>query len=107
MPGPDPGSGVSFFWILDPGSLTRISVSLVTNFWMKNSSIGPQILFLFKNKIVYNFVKCMAIKKRFDNIFFPLLLFVIVGFGSGIRDPEWKNPDPGSRINILDPQHCE
>ncbi len=24
-----------------------------------------------------------------------------------IRDPEWKKSDPGSWINILDPQHCE
>jgi hypothetical protein len=23
-----------------------------------------------------------------------------------IRDPGWKNSDPGSGINILDPQHC-
>ncbi len=22
------------------------------------------------------------------------------------RDPGWKKPDPGSAINILDPQHC-
>jgi hypothetical protein len=24
----------------------------------------------------------------------------------GIRDPRWKKSDPGSRINISDPQHC-
>jgi hypothetical protein len=65
---------------------------------MKNSSIGPQILFLFKNKIVYNFVKCMAIKKRVDNIIFPLLLFVIVGFGSEIRDSGSRMEKPGSGI---------
>jgi hypothetical protein len=26
--------------------------------------------------------------------------------GSGIRDPEWKKSDPGSGINIPDPQQC-
>jgi hypothetical protein len=26
--------------------------------------------------------------------------------GSGIGDPGWKNLDPGSGINIPDPQHC-
>jgi hypothetical protein len=40
--------------------------------------------------------------------FFSLLSFVAV-FGSGIRDPGsgmGKNQDPGSGINIPDPQHC-
>ncbi len=39
--------------------------------------------------------------------FFSPLSFVAV-FGSGIRDPEsgmGKNQDPGSGINIPDPQH--
>jgi len=26
--------------------------------------------------------------------------------GSLTRDPGWKNSDPGSGINIPDPQHC-
>jgi hypothetical protein len=48
--------------------------------------------------------------------FFSPLSFVAV-FGSGIRDPRsgirdpgsgmGKNQDPGSGINIPDPQHCE
>ncbi len=41
------------------------------------------------------------------NLFSPLS-FVTV-FGSGIRDPGSgmsKNQDPGSGINIPDPQHC-
>jgi len=40
--------------------------------------------------------------------FFSPLSFVAV-FGSGIRDPGsgmGKNQDPGSGINIPDPQHC-
>ncbi len=41
--------------------------------------------------------------------FFSPLSFVAV-FGSGIRDPGsgmGKNQDPGSGINIPDPQHCK
>jgi hypothetical protein len=48
--------------------------------------------------------------------FFSPLSFVAV-FGSGIRDPKseirdpgsgmGKNQDPGSGINIPDPQHCK
>jgi hypothetical protein len=40
--------------------------------------------------------------------FFSPLSFVTV-FGSGIRDPGsgmGKNQDPGSGINIPNPQHC-
>jgi hypothetical protein len=40
--------------------------------------------------------------------FFSPLSFIAV-FGSGIRDPGsgmGKNQDPGSGINIPDPQHC-
>jgi hypothetical protein len=50
------------------------------------------------------------------NNFFSPLSFVAV-FGSGIRDPRseirdpgsgmGKNQDPGSGINIPDPQHCD
>jgi hypothetical protein len=44
----------------------------------------------------------------FDKKFFSPLSFLPV-FGSGIRDPGsgmGKNQDPGSGINIPDPQHC-
>jgi hypothetical protein len=43
-----------------------------------------------------------------SNFFFSPLSFVAV-FGSGIRDPAsgmGKNQDPGSGINIPDPQQC-
>ncbi len=42
------------------------------------------------------------------NFFSPLSLVAV--FGSGIRDPRsgmGKNQDPGSGINIPDPQHCK
>jgi hypothetical protein len=65
--------------------------------------IGPDFFLQhFKNKIIYNFVKFVATKKRHDKKFFSLLSFVPV-FGSGMG----KNPDPGSGINIPDPQHCK
>ncbi len=62
---------------------------------------GP-IFFLqhFKNKIILNFVKSVATKKDMTN-FFSLLSFVAI-YGSGMG----KNQDPGSGINIPDPQHC-
>jgi hypothetical protein len=44
-------------------------------------------------------------ENRYKKIFLPPHVFL----GSGIRDPGsgmWKNPDPGSGINIPDPQHC-
>ncbi len=45
----------------------------------------------------------MATKKGITTIFFhPSLLFLILDPGSGMG----KNQDPGSGINILDPQHC-
>jgi hypothetical protein len=61
-----------------------------------------------KKKVIFNFVKFVATKKGLTKIFFSPLSFVVV-FGSGIRDPGSgmdKNQDPGSGINIPDPQHC-
>jgi hypothetical protein len=52
-------------------------------------------------------VKIVATKNVMTTNFFSPLSFVAV-FGSGIRDPEsgmGKNQDPGSEINIPDPQH--
>jgi hypothetical protein len=77
----------------------------VTIFWVKSSIILvnlAQIFFVqhFKNKIIYNFVKFMAFKKGMTTIFFhPSLLLLFLDPGTGIRDP-------GSGINISDPQHC-
>ncbi len=61
-----------------------------------------------KNKLIFNYVKFVATKKGMTiNLFSPLSFAAV--FGSGIRDPGsgmGKNQDPGSGINILDPQHC-
>jgi hypothetical protein len=55
-------------------------------------------------------VKFVATKKGLTKKFFSsLILSLVTVFGSGIRDPRsgmGKNQDPGSRINIPDPQHC-
>jgi hypothetical protein len=69
--------------------------------------IGQKIfLQTSKNKIIYNFVKFGPTKKSWTTNFFSPLSFVAV-FGSGIPDPGsgmGKNQDPGSGINIPDPQ---
>jgi hypothetical protein len=52
-------------------------------------------------------MKFVATKNGLTNKIFSPLSFVAV-FGSGIRDPGsgmGKNQDPGSGINIPDPQH--
>jgi hypothetical protein len=54
--------------------------------------IGPN----FKSNIIFNFVKFVTTKKKYD--FFSPLSFVRSGMG--------KNQDPGSGINIPDPPHC-
>jgi hypothetical protein len=70
--------------------------------------IGPDFFLQhFKTKIICNFVKFVATSKVMTTDFFSPLSFVAV-FGSGIRDPGsgmGKNQDPGSGINIPDPQH--
>jgi hypothetical protein len=66
---------------------------------LKIEKLKLKIFFLqqFKTKIIYNFVKFGATKKRYDNKFFITLSFVAV-FGSGIRVPEWV------KIRIRDPR---
>jgi hypothetical protein len=75
---------------------------LSDNFWgtkcYNSLKFGPNLVFqLFRNKIIFNFVKFVATKKGLTTNFFSPLSFVAV-FRSGIRDP-------GSGINIPDPQH--
>jgi hypothetical protein len=106
------------FWPLDPEWVfpgSRIPNpyfwELSDNFWVKSSIILSkltQIFFLqhFKNKIIYNFVQFVATKKvwKKKKFFTPLLSCCF-----WIRDPGSemdKNQDPGSGINIPDPQHC-
>ncbi len=84
----------------------------MTIFWVKNFNdswkIGPNFFLQhIKNKIIFSFVKFVATKNGLTKEFFSPLSFVAV-FGSGIRDPGsgmGKNQDPGSGINIPDPQH--
>ncbi len=99
------------FWPLDPFfSGSRIPNlyfwELIDNFLGKkfyNSLwISPHFfLHQFKNKIIFNFVIFqfifVAAKKGRTTIFFHPSFFVAI-FGSGIRDP-------GSGLNIPDPQH--
>jgi hypothetical protein len=103
-----PGSGIRNRSFPDPGSQTHI----FDNFWGKKfyNSLKIDTHFFLqtsKNKIIYNFVNFAAIKKVLTTHFFSPLSFVTV-FGSGIRDTGsgmGKNQDPGSGINIPDPQH--
>jgi hypothetical protein len=74
------------------------SLKIDPNFFLKH----------FKNKIILNLVKLVASKKHMTTNSVSPLSFVAV-FGSGIPDPGsrmGKNQDPGSGINIPDPQHC-
>jgi hypothetical protein len=50
-----------------------------------------------KNKIIFNFVKFLAIKKRMATNFVSPLSFIAV-FGSGIQDPGYEIWDPGYEI---------
>jgi hypothetical protein len=84
-------------------------------FWGKNTFF----LYQFNKKIpiLYN----LWLQKRYDNKLPPLLFAAVIGSriwdpryevrdqGSGIRNKGsgmGKNQDPGSGVNIPDPQHC-
>ncbi len=87
---PDPGSGIGFFPDLGSRIPTPYFLELSDKFLGKkfyNSLKNRPNFFLqhLKNKIIFNFVKFVATKKRFDNNFFSPLSFVAV-FGSGIRN---------------------
>jgi hypothetical protein len=93
----DPGSGMGFFRIPDPNPI--FLESLVTIFWVKSFKILwklAQIFFLqhFKNKIIYNFVKFVGIKKGLTKKKFSTPPF---SWGFWIRDPGWV------KIRIRDP----
>jgi len=63
--------------------------------------IGPNFFLQhIKNKIIFSFVKFVATKNGLTTKFFSPLSFIAV-FGSGMG----KTQDPGSGINIPDPQH--
>ncbi len=83
------GSGIRclfYPWIRDPGSLSHIFESLVTNFWVKRSIILyklAQIFFLypFKNKIIFNLVILgeRLQKKVGQQFFLPFSFIAVVG----------------------------
>ncbi len=127
---PDPGSGafltpgsgirIGFFRISDPGSripnpyFWELRDNFLGKKFYNSLKIGPNFFLQhFKNKIV-KFCESYDSKKRYDNIFFFTndlhCCFWIRDPRSGIRDPGsgmGKNQDPGSRINISDPPHCQ
>ncbi len=91
----DPGSEIGFFRIPDLGSripnpyFWELNDNILSKKFNNSLKIDPNFFVQhFKHKIIYNFVKFMAIKKGMTTIFFPPLSFVAV-FGSGIRDPGW------------------
>jgi hypothetical protein len=93
---PDPGSRIPY-----PGSHTHIFDNFLGKKFYNYLKIDPNFfLQTSKNKIIYNFVKFVAMKKGMTTNFFSSLSFVTV-FGSGMD----KDQDPGSGINIPDPQH--
>jgi hypothetical protein len=110
---PDPGSGLGFFSgsrIPDPNPyFLELSDKFLSEKFYNSLKTGPNFFLQnLKNKIIFNFVKFCGYKKGLTTNFFSPLSFVAV-FGSGIRDPGsgmGKNQDPGSGINIPDPQHC-
>ncbi len=72
--------------------------------------MGPNFFLQhFKNTIILNFVKFLALKKGISTNFFSPLSFVAV-FGSGIRDPGWvptylkmriRDKHPGSATQLV------
>ncbi len=109
---PDPGSGA----FLTPGSQNHIFESLMTIFWIKSSIIlwkAAQIFFFSNSNtkqfsVLWNlWLQNKVWQKKF---FTPLFCcwFWIRDPRSGIRGPGWvkiRIRDPGSGINIPDPQH--
>jgi len=103
----DPGSYAFLLLNPDPGSEIGFIPELGSRIPNPLNSLTIGANFFVKNKIIYNYIKFtygMATKKVRQQTFFHSPLFVV---GSGIRDSGFlKNQDPGSGINILDPQHC-
>jgi hypothetical protein len=55
---------------------------------------------MFKNKIIYNFIIFVATKNRRTK------KISLSSFGAVVGSGMDKNQDPGSGINIPDPQRC-
>ncbi len=112
-----PGSGVGFFRIPDLGSrisnagsqthIWELSDNFLGKKFYNSLKIGPNFFLQhFKTKIIFNLWNLWLHKKVYQQIFFHPSLFLlfldprIPGSGMG------KNQNPGSGINIPDPQHC-
>ncbi len=106
---PDPGSGTGFFRIPDLGSriptpyFLELSNKVLGKRFYNSLKTGPRFFLQHsKNRIIFNFVKFVATKiGSTTKLFTPLLLLLFLDPGSGMG----KNQDPGSGINIPDPQH--
>jgi hypothetical protein len=93
---PAPGSRIGSFRISDSGSQTHDKF-LGKKFYNSLKTCPNFFLQHFKNKIIYNFVKFVAITTKFH----PSLLLLFLDPRSGMC----KRQDPGSGIHIPDPQH--
>jgi hypothetical protein len=84
----------------------------MTNFWVKSAIflnvLAKKIPLPVKNKIIHNVMIFVVTKWKDKSIFPPPLLVLLLDPVLGIRDPGSEmdnNQDPGSGINIPDPQH--
>ncbi len=89
----DPGSGIGFFRIPDPGSRIPYFWGLGDNFLVKNFNnswkIGPNFFLQhIKNKIIFSFVELVGTKNGLTKKFFfhPSRLLLLLDPRSGIRD---------------------
>ncbi len=121
------GSGVRCFfepWILDehPGSYFW-EPRIETTFWVKNTLIlwygsGIRNLLSFYVLTLFNTdssaapqiplcLRMLGSNPKLLRLWYwqPLGQISSTIFWTRIRDPGWRNSDPGSRINILDPHH--
>jgi hypothetical protein len=93
------------FWPQGPGSQTHIFESLVTIFGVKSSIILRKLahIFFFSTSKLYQFAILW-------NLWLHKMLWQLIFFHPSLLDPGngmGKNQDPGSGINIPDPQHCK
>jgi hypothetical protein len=110
---PGPGSGIRNRFLSDLGSpipkpyILELSYKFLGKKFYNSLKTGPNIFSAFQKLSNFNFVKFVATKKGMTTNFCSPLSFV-EAFGSGIQDPGWvKNQNPGSGINIPDPQHWD
>ncbi len=99
-----PGSGIGFFGIPYPGSQPHIFYSLMTNFCVKSTIILSVLANIFFTRSTLSTILWyLWLQKMVGQIRFFLFFWCCCW----IRNPGMdKNQDPGSGINIPDPQHC-